>query len=67
MRAIEQRVARLERDPKAGAVLFAFADVGETSEAAIVRQFPGGVPGDARIVVFCWREGPPDAAGRWPQ
>lgn len=44
MRAIEQRMAKLEQDKFAGARLFAFAAAGETSDQAIAHQYPDGTP-----------------------
>ncbi len=52
MRAIEQRLARLEQAAAPAVTLYAFAQPGETMKQAIARQFPDGAPENATVVVY---------------
>lgn len=54
MRLLEQRLARLEQSGTAGAGLYVWAEVGETLEQAIARQFPNGLAEGGRVTVFQW-------------
>ena len=56
MRAIEQRLARLEQavSPLETVHVWAGADAGETNQA-IAARFPEGVPDGVTLVVYCWR------------
>jgi hypothetical protein len=53
----EKRVAELEQDRRpAPIVLYVWRDrPGETTEQAIARRFPDGVPAGARLVICSWR------------
>jgi hypothetical protein len=56
MRAIEQRLARLEqRDNPTGTVIYTFAEYGETGDQAkdraIAAHFPEGVPDGVTVTV----------------
>jgi hypothetical protein len=62
MKAIEQRVMRLEQDAPAEARCYAWANVGETADEAIAREFPNGLPDDATVIVFRFAE-PQDGDG----
>jgi hypothetical protein len=66
MRAIEQRVAKLEQDATAEARSYVWAAAGETGDEAIARQFPDGFAEAAMVIVFRWSDGPP-TAGSGPQ
>lgn len=65
VRAIEQRLAKLEQAASTGRAFHAWADAGETAEQAIARQFPDGLAHNATVIVYCWAGDhmPPDAAG----
>jgi hypothetical protein len=52
MRAIEQRVAKLEQATRGGASLYAWAEADETPEQAIARQYPDGTPEGATVTVL---------------
>jgi hypothetical protein len=74
MRAIEQRLAKLERDNPTGTVLYAFAEYGErghqTSDRAIAAHFPEGVPDGVTVTVNIyhwadWSDG--DHISPWQQ
>jgi hypothetical protein len=64
MKPIERRLSQLEQDIPARPRCFAWANAGETTDQAIARQFPEGVPETARLIVFQWGAGPPDSGGR---
>jgi hypothetical protein len=57
MRAIEQLLAKLERDNPAGTLLYAFADAGETADQVIARQFPEELPVGVTLVIYRWADG----------
>ena len=57
MRAIEQRLARLEQAAAPAVTLYAFAQPGETMKQAIARQFPDGAPENATVVVYRFQGG----------
>ena len=65
MRAIEQRVAKLEQAVSTGTSFHAWAEAGETVEQAIARQFPDGLARNATVNVYCWADDPtlPDVTG----
>ena len=63
MRAIEQRVSKLEQDVQVGAMCFIWGDVGETTDEAISRAFPAGPPADVTVTVFRWAESAGDGGG----
>ena len=46
---IERRLVALEQDPPATAQCYVWANVGEATEQAVARQFPGGRVGQARF------------------
>jgi hypothetical protein len=52
VKAIENRLGRLERKATADALYYVWADASETEEQALARQFPDGLPDDCRAVVF---------------
>jgi hypothetical protein len=56
MRAIEQRLARLEQAVSTLETVHVWtgADAGETNQA-IAARFPEGVPDGVTLVVYCWR------------
>ncbi len=57
MRAIEQRVLKLERAVSAADVCFVWLDASdETEEEALARQFPDGVPDNVVVTVFKWAD-----------
>lgn len=58
MRAIEQRLARLEQATSAGRSFYAWAEAGETVQQAIARQFPSGLAHNAVVTVFSWADNP---------
>jgi hypothetical protein len=62
MRAIGQRLAKLEREAPDPALCVAWAETNETADEAVERAFPGGVPHGARLMVLTW--GDSDARGR---
>jgi hypothetical protein len=64
MRAIEQRLAKLEQDAPAVAVCFIWADIAETADQAVARQFPDGPPDNSTVTVFRFAETPDDGGGR---
>ena len=64
MKAIEQRLAKLEQDTPAGARFYVWANAGETADKAIARQFPDGLAAAATVIVFRWAEAPRDEDGR---
>ena len=53
----DKRIAKLEQERRPAArVLYVWRDrPGETTEQAIARSYPGGVPADARLIVFSWQ------------
>jgi hypothetical protein len=55
MRALEERLRKLERDNPAGTVLYAFSEDGETghqtADRAIAAHFPEGVPDGVTVAV----------------
>jgi hypothetical protein len=62
MKAIEHRVAKLEQDAPAVSqcYIWIWANVGETGNQAVARQFPDGPPGDATMTIFRFAEPPDD-------
>ena len=53
----EKRLAKLERERRPAAnVLYVWRNAPtETTEEAIARSFPGGVPADACLVICSWQ------------
>jgi hypothetical protein len=55
MRAIEQRLAKLEHNNPTGTVIYTFAEYGETGrqtmDRAIAAHFPEGVPDGVTVTV----------------
>ena len=64
MKVIERRLWQLEQDTPVQACCYVWANVGETADEAIARQFPEGVPDTARLIVIQWGKGPPDGDRR---
>jgi len=66
VRAIEQRLTKLEQAASAGMSFYAWTDTGEMVEQAIVRQFPGGLARNAMVNVYRWAgdHTPPDTVGK---
>lgn len=58
MRAIEQRVAKLEQAVSTGTSFHVWAEADETAEQAIARQFPDGLAHNATVNVYCWADAP---------
>ncbi len=58
MRALEQRLVKLEQDAPAAAVCFIWANPNETMDEAVARDFPDGPPGDATVKVFRFAKPP---------
>jgi hypothetical protein len=56
MKAIEQRLAKLEHAVTAGATVYTWAEAGETPEQAIARQFSSGLAENASVIVYRWSE-----------
>lgn len=56
MRAIEQRLAKLEQAATAETTVCAWVEAGETAEQAIARRFPEGVPNGATVMVYRWAD-----------
>ena len=62
MRAIEQRLAKLEQrdNPTGTTVLYAFAEDGETADQtadrAIAAHFPEGTPVGLTVVIYHWAD-----------
>ncbi len=65
MRMIEQRLAKLEQAVSTSRSFHAWAEAGETTGQAIVRQFPDGLAHHAMVTVYCWANdhAPSDVAG----
>ena len=66
MKAIEGRLAKLEQAAAPTVTLYAWQEDGETTAAAIARQFPEGVPAGARVVVYSWKSDTTKAAPAMP-
>jgi hypothetical protein len=58
----EKRLARLEGRHPNLVVLHAFAEVGETLDQAIARQYPNGVAETAMLIVLRFDDGPSHSA-----
>ncbi|MBS0642365.1 MAG: hypothetical protein JSS43_21080 [Proteobacteria bacterium] len=54
MMNLKMRLKRLEQASIAENRYFVFAGDDETSEAAILKRFPGGLPEGAAVTVLCW-------------
>jgi hypothetical protein len=70
MKAIAQRVAKLERESgPAQTRLYAFMNAGETADQVIARQWPEGLPDGALVTIYHWQadadQAPADSR-RWP-
>ena len=57
MKVIERRLLQLEQDISVRACCYAWANVGETADEAIARQFPEGIAETAMVIVFRWGDG----------
>jgi hypothetical protein len=53
----DKRVAKLEQERRPAArVLYVWCNAPtETTDEAIARSFPAGVPADTRLVIFSWQ------------
>jgi hypothetical protein len=54
MKAIGQRLAKLEQATRDGASLYVWVEGEETPEQSIARQFPAGPAENATVIVFRW-------------
>jgi hypothetical protein len=54
MRAIAQRLAKLEQETPDAALCVVWVNTGETAAEAVARTFPDGVPDGARLIVLQW-------------
>jgi len=56
MASFDRRLARLEDEVRAGAVIYVWRELGQTAADAIAAKFPDGTPMDCQLASIGWME-----------